>query len=79
MKLSVYGDKPTVWTNLARVRNCATELPLVHRVHSGSLAMPSAQCRPMVLFAGKYRWNVEINCRSPSSDVAENFWKYTSI
>ena len=63
MKLSVYGNQPTVWTKLVRLRNCATELSLVQRVHSGSLAMPSVQWRPMVLFVRKYRSNSEINTR----------------
>jgi len=59
-------------------RNCETDLSLVQLFHFGSMVMPFVQCVPVVLCAGKYRSNVEVNCRSPSSAVAENAWKYTS-
>jgi hypothetical protein len=70
--LNDYVDYPAVWTNVVSFHNCAREIPLVQSVLSGCHSLPRIQYVPAVHSAGNYSSDLEVNCTSPSSAVADN-------
>jgi len=58
--------------------NCAREKTLVHCVACSCYSMPRIQYVPEVTSAGYYSAELEFNCISPSSAIAEKAWKYKS-
>jgi len=58
--------------------NCAGENPLFHSVASSCYSVPRIQYVPDVISTVYYPADLEFNCISPSSAIAEKAWKYRS-
>jgi len=56
--------------------NCGKEIPLLQSVLSGCHSMPRIQSLAVAPSASDYPSEIEVNCTSPCSAVAENAWRY---